>query len=190
MKGEWSFWSEYFTPQVCDKIITLAMKLPPKQPTVGGATNLAEVQKMRKSTVRWIMQDNKEFDFLFDDYWKLAVRMNRDFFGFNITTLPHIQFTEYHAENNDEYKSHQDVFWITDTPNHRKMTLITQLTPSENYDGGNLTLDNVAVKIPEDKIKTQGTVIAFPSFVYHTLHPVTRGTRYSIVGWFEGPKFQ
>ena len=38
-------------------------------------------------------------------------------------------------------------------------------------------------------LKKKGTVISFPSHVYHRVKPVTKGTRYSLVIWHRGPKF-
>lgn len=189
MKGEWAYWENYFSPETCNKIVQLAMKLPVEEPTVGGMTG-EETKTLRRSKIRWIYQEDPDFKFLFDDYWKLLISVNRDFFGFNVTHLPPIQFTEYYSTDLGEYKSHQDVFWITNTTRHRKVSIVTQLSPKSDYDGGELTLDNVAEKPPNHIIEKQGTIVAFPSFVYHTLHPVTRGKRYSLVGWFEGPKFQ
>lgn len=189
MKGEWAYWLNYFSKETCEKIIDLALELPPEQPTVGGLTG-EDTKRLRRSTVRWIHEENPKFSFVYEEYWKLLVRMNRDFFGFNVTHLPPIQFTEYHETNQDEYKSHQDVFWINETPRHRKVTLVTQLSPRSDYDGGELILENVYPAPTSKEIESQGTVIAFPSFVYHNLQPVMRGTRYSLVGWFEGPKFQ
>lgn len=31
--------------------------------------------------------------------------------------------------------------------------------------------------------REQGSIIVFPSFVYHMVEPITRGTRYSLVMW-------
>jgi PKHD-type hydroxylase len=46
---------------------------------------------------------------------------------------------------------------------------------------------------PESKIATvessKGSVIVFPSDVYHRVKPVTKGIRYSLVAWFLGPPF-
>jgi PKHD-type hydroxylase len=165
------------------------MKIPSEEPTVGGMDR-DKTKTFRRSRVRWIREENPDFTFLFDDYWKLLVRVNRDFFNFNVTYLPPIQFTEYYGSDNGEYKSHQDVFWITDTPRHRKVSVVTQLSPKSNYDGGEFVFDNLNEQPPQEVIQKQGSVIAFPSFVYHSLRPVTRGVRFSLVGWFEGPKFQ
>jgi PKHD-type hydroxylase len=38
-----------------------------------------------------------------------------------------------------------------------------------------------------EKLKLeQGTIIAFPSFLQHKVHPVTKGTRISAVSWIVG----
>jgi PKHD-type hydroxylase len=68
------------------------------------------------------------------------------------------------------------------------LTSIIQLSDETTYEGGDLILENVSESPPE-KIKNQGTMLTFPSFIYHRLTPVTKGKRYSLVGWFEGPKF-
>ena len=32
----------------------------------------------------------------------------------------------------------------------------------------------------------QGTLVLFPSYTLHEVKPVTKGVRYSLVGWYEG----
>jgi predicted 2-oxoglutarate/Fe(II)-dependent dioxygenase YbiX len=39
-------------------------------------------------------------------------------------------------------------------------------------------------------ILSRGTVIVFPSFVWHKVAPVTKGTRYSLVNWSLGKPFK
>jgi predicted 2-oxoglutarate/Fe(II)-dependent dioxygenase YbiX len=36
----------------------------------------------------------------------------------------------------------------------------------------------------------QGSLVAFPSFMTHRVTPVTRGLRWSLVTWLEGPPFR
>ena len=45
-------------------------------------------------------------------------------------------------------------------------------------------------KLKTDHMKKQGTIINFPSFVFHRVTPVTKGTRYSLVVWHTGPKLK
>ena len=73
--------------------------------------------------------------------------------------------------------------------------MTVNLTDPKNYDGGNLKFDlgphtkEDRFKVCED-IRPQGSVIVFPSFTYHCVTPVTRGTRYSLVLWCLGKPWQ
>ena len=73
----------------------------------------------------------------------------------------------------------------------RKLSMTVNLTNPNNYAGGNLKFDLGAhagkkrFKVCEE-IRPQGSVIIFPSFTYHCVTPVTRGTRYSLVLWSLG----
>jgi hypothetical protein len=73
----------------------------------------------------------------------------------------------------------------------RKISMTVNLTKPENYAGGNLKFDLGAhagkkrFKVCEE-IRPTGSIIIFPSFTYHCVTPVTRGTRYSLVLWSLG----
>ena len=59
---------------------------------------------------------------------------------------------------------------------------------NEDYEGGELQIhlnDN-----PDVMKKEQGTVVAFPSPTLHEVTPVTKGKRYSLVGWITGKPFK
>lgn len=193
MKGEWCYWADYVSPTLCDNVIQNAKKLAANEPTIGSSSGKAN-EEYRRSVVRWVdVSINPEFTVVHDLMWKAMARINEDWFRFNVTSLPPMQFTEYDASYLGEYKSHQDVFWVTNTPNHRKLTLILQLSDPSEYQGGDLMLEYLS-QDPSggdySMMKRKGSIIAFPSFIYHRLTPVTMGKRYSLVAWFEGPKFQ
>ena len=77
----------------------------------------------------------------------------------------------------------------------RKLSMTVNLTDPKNYAGGNLKFDlgshagNKRFKVCEE-IRPQGSIIIFPSFTYHCVTPVTRGTRYSLVLWSLGKPWQ
>ena len=56
---------------------------------------------------------------------------------------------------------------------------------NNDYTGGELEIKESPDKIPN----TMGTIIVFPSYFMHRVKPIKRGTRYSLVAWFGGPKF-
>lgn len=67
---------------------------------------------------------------------------------------------------------------------HSKVTVISQLNPSGEFSGGDLEL------LEEGVVSMRaGTVIAFPSWQAHRVTPLTRGTRYALVGWIAGPRW-
>ena len=188
MRGEWVYNKSYFSSTDCNRIIASALELPEEDPGMGYA-NDAYSSDFRRSKLRWLYQEDQRFRWIFDEFWKIATNFNRDWFKFNLHTLPPLQFTEYDESYLGEYKSHQDVFWINPTDRHRKLSLVLQLTDPTTYDGGDLVLEHLNEYPDPQEIRAQGTVIAFPSFVYHKLTPVTKGKRYSLIGWFEGNKF-
>ena len=77
----------------------------------------------------------------------------------------------------------------------RKISMTVNLTDPKNYAGGNLKFDlgphagKKRYKVCEE-IRPQGSIIIFPSFTYHCVTPVTRGTRYSLVLWSLGKPWQ
>ena len=77
----------------------------------------------------------------------------------------------------------------------RKISMTVNLTDPKNYAGGNLKFDLGAhagkkrFKVCEE-IRPTGSIIIFPSFTYHCVTPVTRGTRYSLVLWSLGRPWQ
>ena len=76
----------------------------------------------------------------------------------------------------------------------RKLSVTVNLTTPTNYDGGNLKFDMGPHAVKRyhvcKEIRPRGSVIVFPSHIYHQVTPVTRGTRYSLVMWNLGHPFR
>ena len=76
----------------------------------------------------------------------------------------------------------------------RKLSMTINLNKPGDYEGGNLKFDfgphSSGKRFHEcTEIRPQGSVIVFPSYVYHQVTPVKRGTRYSMVLWSLGQPF-
>ena len=81
----------------------------------------------------------------------------------------------------------------------RKLSVTCQLTDSSEYEGGELEFDyrnyspnkrdELTHVIKAKKILKKGSIVVFPSFVWHRVRPVTKGTRYSLVVWNLGYPF-
>jgi PKHD-type hydroxylase len=70
----------------------------------------------------------------------------------------------------------------------RKLSITIQLSNSDDYEGGDLEL--LYDKEPYKLDRSRGTFLVFPSFMLHRVTPVTRGTRWSLVAWIGGKRWQ
>lgn len=86
-----------------------------------------------------------------------------------------------------KYDWHQDVIW--GNKDHRKFTIILQLSNSSGYEGGDFEFRDV-MNLDISRSKERGSLIMFPSIMYHRIKPLTKGTRYSIVSWINGPQWK
>ncbi|MFZ0485563.1 MAG: 2OG-Fe(II) oxygenase [Arenicellales bacterium] len=71
---------------------------------------------------------------------------------------------------------------------------VVNLSDPAEYDGGKLLFKDTYGKEVEDAhmlaaIRQRGSVVVFPAYTPHTVTPVTRGVRYSLVSWILGPPF-
>jgi len=78
----------------------------------------------------------------------------------------------------------------------RKLSVSVLLSDPNDYKGGDLEFaimdkepDKKADIIKLKKLK-RGSVVVFPSFIWHRVKPVTKGTRYSLVIWSCGYPFR
>lgn len=190
MNGEWCYFKSYFDKSTCEKIIRDSSILPVQDALVGSGNSEILDTKYRKSKIRFAHAGDWRFQYIFDALWKTAIEANKDFFNVHITKLDFIQIAEYDASYLGEYKEHHDVFWLNgDKQYHRKLSCIIQLSDPKDYMGGEFELTDCSTPIDKD-IREQGSIIYFPSMLRHRANPVTRGTRYSIAAWFEGPKWR
>lgn len=183
MRKSWMVW-ENPNPKLEEMIFRVEQFSKTMQTTdaVVGKDSANVIPEVRRSKIGWLTEDIELRNFLYDTF---IVPANRNGFGFDITRFADIQYTEYHASDNGHYDWHADVFWNnTETMYDRKLSLTIQLSNPDEYEGGDFQFQHVDT--PED-IKKKGTVLVFPSYLFHRVTPVTKGIRKSLVAWFEGP---
>lgn len=191
MNQWWQLWTKWLSEDDCNRIIESCKKLPPVEGHIGhgGKANLDS--SWRRSTIRWVPKLNPDFDVLFKSIKFLFEEANSNAFGFHLSEFREVQFTEYHETVKGNYAWHKDLAWTKPTPNHRKLSMVAQLSKPTDYEGGKLELDvTECQEVPGPEMYEQGSIIVFPSFLSHQVTPVTKGTRYSLVSWHEGPKFR
>ena len=77
----------------------------------------------------------------------------------------------------------------------RKLSVTVSLSDEKDYTGGELefqfrNMDNPKVTRVCKEILPKGSVVVFPSFVWHRVKPIKKGVRYSLVMWNLGYPFQ
>lgn len=192
MNAWWQYYPNRFKDSFCDMVVQKALMLPPVAGQIGLQGSQVINQEIRRSQVRWIPRRNHDFDFLFEALTDFAYECNKFAFGFDLTTFNDVQFTEYDASYKGHYDWHMDTNWGLTTHFQRKLSMVLQLSPTENYTGGDLEFlqDDCNILPDAQAIRQKGTIVAFPAFLKHRVTPVTSGKRYSIVTWVEGPNFR
>lgn len=90
-----------------------------------------------------------------------------------------------------KYDWHMDV-GPGPVPSMRKLSYSILLNAGE-YEGGELTFHIGRNEEPhpgQTEKENCGSMVLFPSFIVHRVLPITRGTRYAIVGWVHGNSFK
>lgn len=186
MKNLWELWPSGLSPEYCDYIIDRAMQHPEATATVGFEASAPPQLSYRTSTIRWLDVENANAD-IAETLMRFVRRSNRNNFGFDITRMNEIQFTEYHGVENGKYDWHQDNHWENVMPFDRKLSIVVQLSEPSDYVGGEFEFFDCQNPLT---FAPRGSVLVFPSFFTHRVLPVTSGTRYSLVSWVEGPKWR
>ena len=113
--------------------------------------------------------------------------LNSQFWRYDLKNHFEFQLVTYDVGGN--YNWHCDYGIAPKRGLSRKLSMSIQLTPPEEYQGGELQVvdyGNHTLMIPGDL----GTIIVFDSKLPHKVWPVTWGQRISLVGWANGPRLR
>ena len=151
-------------------------------------------QVNRKSHVAWLKNPQ-----LIEQITPLINEANQQAgWNFLLKEFEPLQYTIYNIR--DHYDWHIDTHAKSyDNGLIRKLSFTICLnddtTINNNYTGGNF---EICIPHPRyhkhkyfkfQKNFKQGTIIVFPSYVWHKIHPVLSGTRKVLVGWVIGKPF-
>ena len=142
---------------------------------------------------------SEELDKLFG---KMISDYNFQYSGwkYDLSFIESIQLTHYYE--GDFYDWHLDTIEVpkmkNNIPHNRKVSATVFLNDPEEYEGGELDLELRGPKNREseeeerfDSFKLpKGSIIVFPSYIWHRVRPVTSGVRKSLVLWIQGPSFR
>ena len=206
MNLKWYYW--YFKSaipeKICDDIVRYGKEQDKEIATTGSnnkneltKVQLKNIQKKRKSDVVW-MSDR----WIYNEIQPYIHQANRNAeWNFDWDYSEACQFTEYKV--GQYYDWHCDSYEEPyDEPNNknahgklRKLSMTISLTDPDEYEGGDLEFDfrntdeGSQPRICEE-VRQKGSVIVFPSFVWHRVKPVTKGIRHSLVCWNLGYPFR
>ena len=205
----WCFKSA-LTPRFCDEVIKYGLSQEESIARTGGfdkptlsKQDVKNIQKKRRSDLVWLNDT-----WIYKEIHPYVHEANRSAgWNFEWDRSESCQFTKYkegqyydwHCDSwNKPYqrKNQQD----PDNGKIRKLSMTCQLTDGSEDKGGELEFDfrNYEPNQREEskhlrkatEILPQGSIIIFPSFLWHRVKPVTRGVRYSLVVWHLGYPFK
>jgi len=200
----WYFQSA-IPPKICDDIIEYGKSQQEQIALTGdyksdsvSENDIKDVSKKRKSNVVW-MDD----PWIYKEIHPYIHTANQNAgWNFDWNYSESCQFTKYGSEQ--FYDWHCDS-WTKpydkpDDPNSngkvRKLSVTVSLSDETEYEGGDFEFDfrnnDKGTNQPSicKEIRPKGSVVVFPSFVWHRVKPVTSGTRYSLVIWNLGWPFK
>jgi len=205
------FW--YFksalTPKFCDEVIKYGLQQKDGIARTGSfdkkelsKEDIKNIQRKRKSDLVWLNDT-----WIYKEIHPFVHEANkRAGWNFDWDRSESCQFTKYKLNQYYDWHcdSREETYDRPKTPflhgKIRKLSMTCQLTDGSEYKGGELEFDFRQYDPPQrdeskhlrkaTEILPKGSIIVFPSFVWHRVKPVTQGVRYSLVVWHLGYPFK
>ena len=210
------YFSGVLTPKFCDDVIQYANSKKETMAITGGygrernlkdkplnKDEIRDLKKKRNSDLVWLSEQ-----WIYKEIQPYVNIANKNA-GWNFewdrseacqfTKYKHNQYYDWHCDSWDKPYEREDKN-DPDNGKIRKLSMTCQLTDGSEYTGGELEFDfrNYDPHMRDDskhrvqckEILPKGSIIIFPSFVWHRVKPVTSGTRYSLVVWNLGRPFK
>ena len=202
LKNYYYYFKKAFNKKFCEDVINLGLSSKNDLGVIGSVdsvdpirypldnSDLKKLKKTRNSNIAWLSQD-----WIYRTVHPYIQAANEKA-GWNFqwdksetcqfTKYTKGQFYDWHADSEVEpYKTNDN-----SNGKIRKLSVTISLNDAKEYKGGRLEFAT-RNKSPAKKEKffickeilEQGSIVIFPSFVWHRVTPVTKGTRYSLVIW-------
>jgi PKHD-type hydroxylase len=217
--NDWIGFKDALDKDTCDKIIKIAedklVKVSDEEETIdrhienhkyGWKANKNKIVSI--SDMIWT-----EEQWIYDVVWQYMMQANKEAgWKYDIRTSEYMQiarykkgmFYDWHPDGRGDHLS------VYDMPNNKLMDknvrkLSMSVILNNDFEGGEFQFAKYDHQEPEidnrfkdrdapanrtDIIKNNtGTILVFPSDMWHRVKPVTKGIRYSLSIWFLGPPF-
>lgn len=192
-----------FNDEQCDTLLSLKKQYDFKKALINNENEDVEPDINHRKTE--VFFSSEQFVYNMMQPWLEEANKNANW-NMIIDSYEPFQFTHY--EDGGHYDWHTDAMSIQNQakvyPHHtdkiRKLSASIILSDSDNYEGGDLQfIDSTSIDpngkiekriLTEPNFRTKGSIVIFPSHIWHRVTPVTSGFRNSIVIWYLGPLFR
>jgi PKHD-type hydroxylase len=210
LENSYYYFSGVLTPRFCDDLVKYGKQHKEQMALTGGIRKedlqkkplskkeLKDLKKKRDSEIVWL-----------SDQWIYReilpyVREANNLAGWNFEWdwSEACQFTkyspgQYYGWHTDSWSKSYKNNDINTNGKIRKLSVTCTLSDPSEYEGGELefNFNNPEGRKKENirkcsEILPKGSIVVFPSFVWHRVCPVKKGTRYSLVIWNLGYPFK
>jgi len=197
------------SPETCDEIIKHGNSHPGKTAMTGTQADkidknenltkqdMLDLKKKRDSSIVWLSDQ-----WIYDEIHPYINIANKNAgWNYDWDYSESCQFTKYKL--NQYYDWHCDSWdkpYKEDSYPHRrgkirKLSVTVLLSDPKDYKGGEFQFqfrneDDANIIHEVKQLTKRGSIIVFPSWVWHRVQPVTEGVRYSMVVWNLGVPFK
>jgi len=179
MRELYQVWPSGLSADQVDQINAIALRHPVEEATIFAPEDT--MRGVRACTVRWLKDDGLEALL-----WSYVEQANHRSFQVDVARRAELQVVQYTAARGAHYDWHHDVHWNGQSDADRKVSVTVQLSDTSDYEGGDFEFEEVKTNAD---FRSKGTVLVFPSYLRHRVHPITSGTRRALVAWFYGPRW-
>ena len=185
--------------RICDDIIKYGNQLKSEKAKVDDNKGEKENLDKRNSEIAWTSDQ-----WIYREIQPYIHKANKNAgWNFQWDSSEHCQFTKYNT--GQYYDWHRDGWGESyqkkegDVSNGkiRKLSVTLSLSDEKDYEGGDLEFDfgdtepsKKRVQSKCTEIRSKGSLVVFPSSVWHRVCPVKSGSRYSLVMWNLGWPFK
>lgn len=205
LKNYYWYFQKAVPERICDEIVRYAKSIKDKMALTGNLQEpetldqIKDLKKKRDSNIVWLNEA-----WIYREIQPYIHKANKNAgWNFQWDCSEHFQFTKYNK--GQYYDWHRDgweeSYSNPKDPNSdkkiRKLSVTLSLSDEKDYEGGDLEFDfgdtDPSKKRIQNKcteIRSKGSLVVFPSSVWHRVRPVKSGARYSLVIWNLGWSFQ
>ena len=176
-------WSQMFSEEEC---VNLINEITTNHKMEQAKLWQGEDESYRRSNIYFLESSNPAWEEIYRRVTDVLIDVNQRFFRYEISRIQDLQFTMYDSKENHFYGMHMDTIQEESLP--RKLSFSCQLSDPTTYEGGDFNI--FTSKYPTTVERKRGLSCFFNSYLMHEVTPVTSGTRYSLVGWVDGPPFK